>query len=146
MNLTSDPYDKMQSSHTHKIFWRGRDMCEFLSNLTCSQLWWNSPFQIDRTSSSSSQSRGIISSSQMYFKHAQIVRLCTMLLNQHIVIFHRALVLICKLFKITYSHTVTEFEIESVTNFDICKETYCVILYTSKNRQPNQYFWPRLSW
>ena len=127
MNLTSDPYDKMQSSHTHKNFFEEgeRDMCEFLSNLTCSQLWWNSPFQIDRTSSSS-QSRGIISS-QMYFKHAQIVRLCTMLLlHQHIVIFHRALVLICKLFKIiTYSHTVTEFEIDSVFNFDNCMETLC---------------------
>ena len=109
---------------THTIFFlkRERDMCEFLSNLTCSQLWWNSPFQIDRTSSGS-QNRGIISS-QMYFKHAQIVRLCTMLLlHQHIVIFHRALVLICKLFKITYSHTVTEFEIDSVNNFCNCMET-----------------------
>ena len=66
----------------------------------------------------------------MYFKHAQIVRLCTMLLHhQHIVIFHRALVLICKLFKITYSHTVTEFEIDSIFNFGNCMETlHCLIL------------------
>ena len=66
----------------------------------------------------------------MYFKHAQIVRLCTMLLlHQHIVIFHRALVLICKLFKITYSHTVTVFEIDSVTNFGNCMETMHDFIY-----------------